>query len=146
MDITINIPPNAYKQPTEVRPHVVQAICEAFLAKIQGRVPCSAIYHPRHDGDGRCRTATSYVTLADGKGVAFADHSKLKNYCGEPVPYLTFHGCEMQAAFHALRKAGYHMLRVLEYGTWGGFMCHDKPFLDRSIFDREVTDFTIRID
>lgn len=146
MEITVNIPQNTYAQPTEVRPEVVQAICEAFLAKIQGRVPCSPIYHPKNDGNGMYRTATPFVELRDGIGCGFINRDELKRYNGDPKKHLTFHGCEMQAAFQALRKAGYHMLRVLEYGTWGGFMCHDKPFLDWSVFDREVSDFTIRID
>ena len=31
MEITINIPKNTYEVPTEVRPEIVQQICESFL-------------------------------------------------------------------------------------------------------------------
>lgn len=135
MEITINIPKNTYSVPTEVRQEAVQAICEAFL-----NGTCWTTFHPFNDGR---RTATRFVWLRNGKGVAFGDRG------------TTFHGdsnyeirgCEMKAAFDVLLKSGYYIFVVYEYGDWYGYKVYDKPYY--RYWDREcrrVYEFTDFID
>ena len=132
MEITINIPKNTYSVPTEIRQDVVQAICEAFLRRC-----CWSTFHPFHNG--RCRTATLQVVRHKGEGKYYGFHD---------VPFssdegIRIRGCEMNAAFKALRNAGWHIFRIYEYGEWMGYKVYDKPFLDGG---KEVTEFTDFID
>lgn len=132
MEITINIPKNDYVQPTEVRPHVVQAICEAFLAQ-----KAFSTFHPHSEG---CyRQATLFVCLYNGKGSSFHHepwHKDEQSY--------KFNGAEMRAAFKALRDAGYHIFKRLHYGSWLGYEVRKRPY----DYDggTEVYDFTDFID
>lgn len=121
MEIIVNIPKNDYVQPTEVRQEVVQRICEAFL---QG-----CLYHPSSDGMyrkayTRVYSGRQYVTFSNKDGIRF-------------------NGAEMKAAFKALINAGYHMFCYYEYGTWKGYKCSKKPFIERGT---EVFDFNDFID
>lgn len=133
MKITVDIPKNDYVQPTEVRQEVVQYICEAFLSTSVWR-----IFHPESQNAYRGRTL--YVTVSKrsrkangfGRGEAF-DHED----------NIRFNGCEMKAAFKALREAGYHMFRVYEYRSWIGYICDKKPFIQDG---EEVTTFNDFID
>ena len=132
MEIVVNIPQNTYSVPTEIRPEVVQLICEAFL-----RGTCNSTFHP--SGTSVYRRATHFVELRDGHGIGFispADYPSMKDY-------VRFHGCEMAAAFKALRKAGYHIFKLYVYGSWVGYHTSEKPYYDGGT---EVTEFTDFID
>lgn len=113
MEIKVNIPQNDYVQPTEIREEVVQAICSAFLAN-----NCWNIFHPFSGSNNGCRPATTRISLNQPR---FNGHSN-----GEDM--VRIHGCEMKAAFKALIKAGYHMYKVYDYGSWMGYACGKKPF------------------
>lgn len=129
MDIKINIPANDYVQSTEVRQEVVQAICNTFL-----ETHCWTIFHPVRDS--RARTPTLFVST-DKRGGFCKEGNFEKGHA------IRFNGAEMKAAFSALRKAGYHMFEVYEYGSWLGYVCRKKPFLDGGV---EVTEFNHFID
>lgn len=116
MEIKVNIPKNDYVQPTEVRQEVVQALCEAFLT-----TTCWKVFHPFCGSNNGCRPSNRHNT----KGC------------------VRIRGCEVNAAFKALRKAGYHMYQVYEYGSWMGYICDEKPFHNGG---REVVAFYDFID
>lgn len=149
MEITINIPTNTYSVPTEIRQEAVQAICDAFLYG-----GCDRCFHPYHDG---VRTATrcayrkpkavnQYGKPVDGRGWFYGFESKSR--CERNgIEFYEIRGCEMKAAFEALRKAGYHMFRVRYYGTWMGYVAYEKPyFRDGDTVGTEVSEFTDFID
>lgn len=133
MKITVDIPKNDYVQPTEVRPEVVQYICEAFLSTCVWR-----IFHPERQNAYRGRTLYVMVSKRSKKAYGFggckaSDHDD----------NIRFNGEEMKAAFKALREAGYHMFRIYEYGSWKGYICDKKPFNQDG---EEVTTFDDFID
>lgn len=128
MNIEINIPANDYVQPTEVRQEVVQAICNTFL-----ETHCWTIFHPVRDGH---RSPTLFVST-DKRGGFYSEG------WFEEGNAIRFNGAEMKAAFSALRKAGYHIFRVYEYGSWLGYVCDKKPFHDGGM---EVEEFNHFID
>lgn len=133
MEIKIKIPANDYVQPTEVRQEVVQGICEAFLNQC-----CWSVFHPFSDG---CYRRATCKIIKHKNGQAFY------GFHDEPFDHdecsIRFNGAEMKAAFHALRNAGYHMFQVYIYGSWMGYKCSKKPFMENG---REVTDFSDFID
>lgn len=140
----ITIPKNTYVPPTEVREEVVKAICEAFLWSITHRgCESGCVYHPL--GDRGYRDTHRYVKLKDGEGFEFTCDPFLDR-TKHPEDFLTFNREEMKQAFEELRKAGYHMLQVFEYGTWRGYICGIKPYSTWNCFDREVFGFTDLID
>lgn len=133
MKITVDIPKNDYVQPTEVRQEVVQYICEAFLSTCVWR-----IFHPESQNAYRGRTLYVMVSKRSKEAHGFggckaSDHDE----------NIRFNGCEMKAAFKALREAGYHMFRIYEYGSWKGYICDKKPFIQDG---EEVTIFNDFID
>jgi hypothetical protein len=130
MEITLNIPKNTYEVPTEVRPEVVQAICEAFLCG-----NCNATYYPF--SSSVYRKATHHVELRNGKGVGFINPSDYQS----ARDTIRFHGCEMSAAVSALRQAGYHIFRIYYCGTWMGYRLSAKPFYMDGTEVREINDF-----
>lgn len=130
MEIKINIPKNDYVQPTRVREDVVQAICDAFLTQCVW-----STFHPFSQG---CyRRASKYILK----------HKRSKTFYGfndEPFDGedgITFNGAEMRAAFEALQNAGYYMFRVYEYGSWLGYKCSKKPFMNGGERVTEFNDF-----
>ena len=132
MKIVIDIPKNTYKVPTEIRPEVVQYICEAFLKGC-----CNSTFHPF--GTSVYRRETRSVEIRDGHGVGFInpnDYPCQKNH-------IRFHGCEMAAAFKVLRKAGWHIFKYQVYGTWTGYRTCQTPFFEGGT---EVTEFVDFID
>lgn len=133
MEITINIPMNDYVQPNEVRQEVVQAICTTFLEN-----HVHTIFHPFNES---CyRRATLYVATKNPRG-GFNDWAWAKDH--EDEGYVCINGEEMKTAFEILRKAGYHIFRIYEYGSWMGYECSKKPFMQKGT---EVTEFTDFID
>lgn len=128
MEIKVNIPKNDYVQPTEVRQEVVQALCEAFLT-----TTCWKVFHPFCGSNNGCRPANMYISL---QSPSFSNRHYTKG-C------VRIRGCEVNAAFKALRKAGYHMYQVYEYGSWKGYICDEKPFHNGG---REVVAFYDFID
>lgn len=135
MEIKVNIPLNDYVQPTEVRQEVVQKICDVFLKR------SSNVFHPF---DGRAyQDKHRYIEVAPNRYDDFASWQDKSNYYNRNKQYIKFNGAEMNAAFKALINAGYHMFKTYEYGSWMGYVCNKKPFLEGG---REVTEFTDFID
>lgn len=138
MELTLNIPRNDYKQPTEVRQNVVQAICDTFLCG-----NCYSVFHPATISAGKKRTI--YVEVNKyGKGCGFfgrLDDLEYSRMCGHEC--YRINGVEMQAAFAALRECGYHIFRIYKYRSWMGYICDKKPYRNDG---EEVTDFTDFID
>lgn len=128
MEIKVNIPKNDYVQPTEVRQEVVQALCEAFLKRT-----CWRVFHPFNGSNNGCRPANMYISLQ------FPSFEP----CDNTKSCVKIRGCEVDAAFKALRKAGYHMYQVYQYGSWMGYVCDKKPFYNGG---REVVAFYDFID
>lgn len=83
---------------------------------------------------------TLYVRVhkRSGKAYGFGDHEAFDSDVN-----IRFNGEEMKAAFKALRNAGYHMFRIYEYGSWKGYICDKKPFIQDG---EEVTTFNDFID
>jgi hypothetical protein len=125
-EIKVSIPVNDYMQPQEVREEVVQAICTAFLRTESGW----RTFHPYCYGYGR--SANIYIDIK-------------RPYFNCPSPksenVRRIHGCEMQAAFSALRKAGYHMFSTYTHGGWLGYTCEKKPHVHGCVEVDSFTDF-----
>ena len=136
MEITVNIPKNTYEVPTEIRPEVVQYICDAFL-----RGCCWSILHPYANGSHR--TPTIYVEVRDGKGVGFFNQGYVNSTSayGLKETFIRFNAQEVKAAFKALIGAGYYMYRYYEFGSWWGYKCYNKPFLQDATRVTEFEDF-----
>ena len=130
MEIRVNIPKNDYVQPTEVREEVVQAICTTFL-----ETHIYSVFHPFCD---RHRCKTMYVATKNPRG-GFNDSSWAETHKKEG--YVRFNGGEMKAAFKALQNAGYYMFRTYKYGTWMGYECSKKPFMENGERVTEFNDF-----
>ena len=130
MEITINIPKNDYVQPKEVREEVVQAICTTFL-----ETHVNSVFHPFCD---RHRCKTIYVATKCPRG-GFADSSWAESH--KEDGYVRFNGEEMKAAFKVLQNAGYYMFRTYKYGTWMGYECSKKPFMEKGERVTEFNDF-----
>ncbi len=119
---------NDYVAPTEVRSEVVQGICEAFLS--EGMF--DNVFHPYSDGPYRCKRL--YIRKRNDKCFGFGSWR-------DEDAVFRFNGEEMKAAFQALRKAGYHMFKVYRYGSWMGYRCSKKPFLEGGAEISEFIDF-----
>lgn len=131
MEIKINIPKNDYVQSTEVRQNVVQAICDAFLES-----HCNSTFHPY--GEGCYRRKTLFVHPKTAKSYAsFQNHE----WAAKNEGFIKFNGEEMKAAFKALQEAGYYIFRIYDYGTWMGYTCGKKPFMERGERVTEFNDF-----
>lgn len=128
----IQIKKNEWKEPTEIREEVVQAICDAFLNGYK------RTFHPHNDNNKGYRNATLFVVYDNRE-------------CTSKVPYFwnriesyqdgfRIRKVEMKRAFSELQKAGYYMLRVKEYGTWDGYICSKKPY---DIFYKEAQIVTV---
>jgi hypothetical protein len=131
MEITINIPKNDYVQPKEVREEVVQAICDAFLES-----HCNSIFHPY--GSGCCRRRTLFVhPKTQNSRASFQDY----DWTTRHDEFVEFNGEEMKTAFKVLQNAGYYMFRIYEYGTWMGYKCSKKPFMEKGERVTEFNDF-----
>ena len=131
MEIKINIPKNDYVQSTEVRQNVVQAICDAFLES-----HCNSIFHPYGDGCGRRKTHFVHPRTAN-KYASFQNY----DWATENEGFIKFNGEEMKAAFKALQEAGYYMFRIYNYGSWMGYECSKKPFMEKGERVTEFNDF-----
>lgn len=137
----INIPKNEYVQPTEVREEVVQAICEAFIKK-----GCDSTFHPHNGSNRGCRDATLYVAKPTRKGVQHVWRFQCSRYTDSTDISYRIRGVEMKRAFEELIKAGYYMFRVWSYGSWLGYVCHDRPFYYDGYRAEKVESFNDRID
>ena len=132
MEIKVNIPKNDYVQPMGVRQEVVQGICDAFLAQ-----NCWSVFHPFSNSG--YRKATKFIIRDSHNG----DFYGFSNKCDQPELGVEFNGAEMKCAFECLIKAGYHIYRRYEYGTWLGYIVHKKPHLHDA---QEVFEFSDFID
>lgn len=134
MEIKLNIPANDYVQPTEIRPEIVQGICEAFLHD------CAwSTFHPFADSVYRRKTDCIY---RNKRSKSFTGFRNFDDMWKEDV-FFRFNGAEMRAAFKALIAAGYYMFRIYKYGSWMGYKCSKRPFMENG---RKVTEFTDFID
>lgn len=128
MEIKLNIPQNDYVQPTEVRQEIVQAICDGLLE--------GSIFHPSNDGI--YRQPHLYVARKKRTGKSYFPCRK-SDY--EDTEYIRVRGVEVNTAFKALRSAGYHMFCLYEYGTWKGYKCSKKPFMEKGTEVFSFNDF-----
>lgn len=133
MEITVNIMPNDYVQPKEVRPEVVQGICEAFLASNAYRM-----FYPFRDGWNRMQT---HYIVRHSRETAFSGFMNEARFKDEVAVH--FNGEEMKCAFQALIKAGYHIFRKYYFGTWMAYFVSKKPFEQNA---KEVFEFNDFID
>jgi hypothetical protein len=131
MEIKINIPQNDYVQPKQVRENVVQAICDAFLES-----HCHSIFHPHGGGFGRRKTLFVHPKTQNSRA-SFQNYDWTIQHDG----FVEFNGEEMKAAFKALQEAGYYMFRIYEYGSWMGYECSKKPFMENGERVTEFNDF-----
>lgn len=134
MEIKINIPKNDYKMPTKVRPEIVQGICEAFIERCMW-----STFHPFYGGKGR--NANRGITKKKSENKFYGFDTGFSHLDSEIVE--GFNGAEMTEAFKALRKAGWHIFQVYDYGDWLGYKVSEKPFLQNGT---EVTEFNDFID
>lgn len=137
----INIPKNEYRQPSEVREEVVQAICEAFLNS-----GCDGTFHPYSGSHNGSRDATLYVCKPTRNGLQHIWHFKCSRRKDDTDISYRIRGVEMQQAFKELIKAGYYMFRVWSYGSWLGYVCHRQPFYYDNCRAEKIESFTDRID
>ena len=128
MEIKVNIPQNDYVQPTEVRQEIVQAICDGLLD--------GSIFHPFNEGVYRQRRI--YVARKKSSGKSYFPCKK-NDY--DDTEYIRVRGVEVNAAFKALRSAGYHLFCLYEYGTWKGYKCSKKPFIEKGTEVFSFNDF-----
>lgn len=129
-EITLFVPANDYKQPTEARQAVVQAIIYAFLTD---NTYCK-VYHPRNWCSHEPKLYEAHTHISTVRPL-FCGYKRT----GEDL--VRIRGCEMAMAFKALRSAGYHMFKVVTDGDWKGYLCHKKPFFPGGTEVEEFTDF-----
>ena len=131
-EMTLYVPENDYVQPTEARVEVVQALIYAFLTDNN----YCKVYHPHNwfSNEPKFYEAHTHISTVSP---LFCGYKRT----GED--FVRIRGCEMVAAFKALRGAGYHMFKVETDGGWKGYVCHKKPFL---LGGEEVEEFTDFID
>ena len=128
----VQIKRNDYVEPTQVRESVVQDICDAFLSKCRW-----SVFHPVSDGYHRRRTVFVRKSLGS-KAYGFDDSPGTYD-----IPDIRIRTCEMKEAFRLLQEAGYYMFRIFKYGTWLGYICYEKPYMEDGV---RVTTFDHFID
>lgn len=128
MEITLDIKPNAYKKPSEIRPDVVKLIC---IALMNARDSYSA-YHPFTEG--YYRLADEYISK-DGKFLNHKDVKKSESY--------TITSIEMDAAFKAIIKLGYHIFSIRCFDSWKGYVVSSRDYRDGG---SAVSSFSDQID
>ena len=133
----IQIKKNDYVQPTEVREEVVQAICEAFIYGAENPYHIGHTYYPF--SEGAYRGATFLVVKPTRKGVVNVFSFENKGRDSDIVH--RFNGAEMRAAFEELIKAGYYMFKVYAFGSWMGYKCSKKPFMQGGTRVKSFEDF-----
>lgn len=131
MELKLNIPENTYQKPIEVRPEVVQLICDALM-KCRDIMHC---YHPKDEG--YYRKAHDYVS----NNGCFVDRDDKHKYDNKDL--YTIRTIEMQYAFNAIIKAGWHIFKYYAYGSWVGFFVKSTDYDDNAV---EVKSFEIRLD
>ena len=123
----ISIKPNAYNPVTEIRPEVVQMICDAFL--------CGSKFIPY---EGNRVSPTRYVFSQNGKA--------------EFIPYncsdtIRIYDCEMAKAFEVLQDADYNMFSIKDVSGFVEIVCSEKPYYQKKgIFYGRINNYTEHID
>lgn len=103
-EMAVNIKRNDYKQTTECREEVVQAICDAFLKN------CAwSRFRPYNDGVGR--NPTLYV-IGHNKNDWYGFNG---NPFSSDKAYYRIRECEMKEAIRLLVEAGYHVWKYYQY-------------------------------
>jgi hypothetical protein len=129
-NIQVKIPVNDFTIPTEPDQEVVQEICDAFLGGWRYCVPTNA------------NKGTHYVGTFQGKGMFSSclwSHEDGK----KATRNKEIHGCDMKAAFQALRKAGYHMFVRYSMGGDAFIRCRKEPYF---VNGEEITTFDFNVD
>lgn len=119
--MTINIPENTFSHP-EPREEVVQLICDRLL-------------------DGSTFKTSRYETacfVRKGRDVAlgFRDKRMAEKYPEDEC--VKFYESEMNAAFAALREAGYHIFRCgpsIFESDWTNYECRKEDYHPSSRYD-----------
>ena len=128
-NIQVKIPVNDFTIPTESDQEVVQAICDAFLRKQRYCVPTNATR-----GD-------HYVGTFKGK--AMFSNCLWSHEDGNKTRNKEIHGCDMKAAFQALRQAGYHMFVRYSMDGDAFIRCRKEPYF---VNGEEITTFDFNVD
>ena len=128
---TISIPKNDYNPNKEIRPEVVQGICEAFLSSNVWNT-----FHPIRDGRYRGRTRYIMRHKGDKKFYGFNSNTDI-DVC------VKFNSCELKKAVDILIRAGYYIHEIYSYGTWLGYVCSKYPTIQNG---RNVTEVYITED
>lgn len=110
MEITINIPKNDYVQPTEVRPDLVQSICEYLIKLMEDGPWVEKTY------DLRLKPQFGFYQLylnryKNGEIAGFSSRADKDN---NQIRIRTF---EMQAVFRYLQAAKYYIYGTKEITT-----------------------------
>ncbi len=108
MRISVNIPTNDYVQPTEVRQHIVQDICDHIIYWMNNSTEKGFYSLSIHDF--RDRSAMLYIIYdceAREKTSGFHTDGKIDD---RRYPFNEkVRTCEMKAVFNVMQKAGYHI-------------------------------------
>lgn len=134
MEITLNIKPNTYQVPNEVREFAVQALCDYLLDDYGAR----NVFHPKTDSCYRRQNIYVKKSKKTNKWVGCGDWAWAER---ESVESTSLRTCEVQAAFKALIANGYHIFRVYSYGCWLGYVVSPKPHYDDGTKVSEFTEF-----
>lgn len=108
MKISVNIPTNNYVQPTEVRQHIVQDICDHIIFWMNNSI--DKRFYTLRIHDFITRAAELYIIYdcqAMEKATGFHAEGKIDD---RRYPFNEkIRTCEMKAVFKVMQKAGYHI-------------------------------------
>lgn len=122
MEITINIPKNDYVRPTQVRPEVVQHLCDAFIGSAENSYG-ARYYNFRLFPHGfHENTWLKTPTATSNYGWCFE-----QPHHAHGATLTKFYTAEVKTAFKAMIDAGYHMFKFYD-GCEAGYLCDKKPF------------------
>jgi len=110
--MTITVPENTFKKPTEVRENVVQAIVNAFVNYKLG----TGVFELCPYG------YSTFVRTIPGQECFVTD--------SEDGRATRFHECEMDAAVASIKKAGWHLFKRMYHNPrreWPGYKFFANP-------------------
>ena len=117
----INIKPNDYVQPTDVREDVVQKICDVLLTYLdENRVLTIRAKHP-----------VLYLAKYEGKHETAEKFMLSSGTMNQAYVYTQVRSCEMHKAFEFFQDAGYHIYLERDKKTKTSvYRFSKKPVLD----------------
>ena len=137
MNITINIPQNDYKQPTEVREWVVQMICNYIIKRINQGMWIEDTYQLIMN-----HNYWSYQLYAELVG-----EQEMRMFWSEnrkSLNLIRIRKCEMEAVFEVLQNGGYFIFATYCSNGEYTFTFTKKPCYDNRAAKR--MDFNVFID